>query len=477
MSDEKNPPSGFSWGLTPSDDPHDPKAERDAAEQDDHGSVDAAPSEEASSSPTAGLDLGYFLALNQTEMIAAATEGHDRVPEPERAPEPAAPAEPAAAPVAPVVSAEASRPAASAEPAVSTGPVLPSAPAEASAEASGATTDTEPNLPTVVDDDDEGEPTAAFDFRAPAPPPVDPIQAPVYHEGRALPWEQPPAFDASLDGATEVLGADSVGLDAPEDESAPTSAIDALFGEEKFEEYEDAPAQALVPFVSRDLVPAAAPKPSPAAAPKPPRAPLPKSQKVLVWVAGGLAVAVAIAGLFFIGMRIAPDAPEAAATPTAAPEPSAPAEAPAAPAAVLGPVAPGVHSWDDLLGTECVDPYANAWEKEYTVVDCAAPHGGQLVYRGRFDDSALDAYPGIDALQARMNLLCSSPENIDYAAASQFADIQVAASFAGTEDDWKSGNRNYFCFVSRSSGEPLTGSVSTPPRAPIAIPVAPAPEP
>jgi len=153
MSDEKNPPSGFSWGLTPSDDPHDPKAERDAAEQDDHGSVDAAPSEEASSSPTAGLDLGYFLALNQTEMIAAATEGHDRVPEPERAPEPAAPAEPAAAPVAPVVSAEASRPAASAEPAVSTGPVLPSAPAEASAEASGATTDTEPNLPTVVDDD------------------------------------------------------------------------------------------------------------------------------------------------------------------------------------------------------------------------------------------------------------------------------------------------------------------------------------
>jgi len=76
-----------------------------------------------------------------------------------------------------------------------------------------------------------------------------------------------------------------------------------------------------------------------------------------------------------------------------------------------------------------------------------------------------------------MNLLCSSPESIDYAAASQFDDIQISSSFAGTEADWTSGNRNYFCFVNRSSGEPLTGSVAMPARAPVVIPVVPSQEP
>jgi hypothetical protein len=111
------------------------------------------------------------------------------------------------------------------------------------------------------------------------------------------------------------------------------------------------------------------------------------------------------------------------------------------------------------------------------VVDCATPHAGQLAFRGRFTESAVDPYPGVAALQGRMNLLCASPENIDYAAASKFSDIQISASFAGTEDDWADGNRNYFCFVSRSSGEPLTLSVAMPARPPVAIPVVPAPEP
>jgi hypothetical protein len=204
-------------------------------------------------------------------------------------------------------------------------------------------------------------------------------------------------------------------------------------------------------------------------------------QKVLVGVAAALVAALALAGLFFIGTQLSETPPAAQATkpPTAAPTPvpSAPAEAPASPVAALGPVAPGVYEWKELLGTECLEPFVSAWESEYTVVDCGTPHGGQLVYRGRFDDSAIDAFPGLEALQARMNLLCSSPENIDYAAASQFDDIQISSSFAGTEEDWTSGNRNYFCFVSRSSGEPLTGGVAMPPRAPAVIPVVPSQEP
>jgi len=338
-------------------------------------------------------------------------------------------------------------------------------------------------------DDDDGEPTAAFDFRAP-PPAVNTLPTAVYHEGPALPWEAaqkapapPPAVDAALQGSTELV---RVGVDAPVDESAPTNPLDRLFGEENFQEYEDAPAQDLV----KSLVPVAAPKakapaavsrralaPAPAAAPrKAPRAPaaphgpLPKSQRIGLWVAGGLVAATVLTGLFFVGTRL-PDAPPAA--PTAAPAPVAPpVEEPA-----IGPVSAGEHEWDELLGTECVEPYTSAWEQEFTVVDCAEPHGAQLVYRGRLDDSALDAYPGVEALQARMSLLCAGPENIDYAAAGQVSDVQLSASFPGTEEAWAAGDRDYFCFVTRSSGEPLTMNLATPPRAPVVVPVAPAPEP
>jgi len=338
-------------------------------------------------------------------------------------------------------------------------------------------------------DDDDGEPTAAFDFQAP-PPAVSTLPTAVYHEGPALPWEQrqPPAIDAALDGAAEAigtpvsgvsLGAHALGIDAPVDESNPTNPIDKLFAEQNFHEYVDAPALDLVPVAApKALAAAPAVAPRPRREPRPPRAPrgpLPKSQRIGLWIAGGLVGALVITGLFFVGTRL-PDAPPAAEqTPSAPQTPVAPP--PEEPVAAVGPVEPGLHDWDDLLGTECIDPYTSAWEQEFTVVDCAVPHGAQLVYRGRFDDSALDAYPGVEALQGRMNLLCTSPENIDYAAAGEVSDIQFSASFAGSEEAWAAGDRSYFCFVNRSSGEPLTMNVATPPRAPVAVPVAPAPEP
>jgi hypothetical protein len=343
-------------------------------------------------------------------------------------------------------------------------------------------------------DDDDGEPTAAFDFRSPEPPRIDSIETPVYHAGRALPWEQPPAFDPALDGATEALAAEPAGIDRPPGEAASASALDSLFSDDQFHPYDDAAGLALVPPAARAVRPAAIaaalkakPKPQPKA-PRAPRGPMPANQRMLLWIAGALVAALAIAGLFFVGTRIGdastdmsaatdtsatPAAPSASATPS--PDATTDAPAPAGPA--LGPLAPGVYDWNQLLGTECLDPFVSAWEEQYTVVDCATPHAGQLAFRGRFTESAVDPYPGVEALQGRMNLLCASPENIDYAAASKFSDIQISASFAGTEDDWADGNRNYFCFVSRSSGEPLTLSVAMPARPPVAIPVVPAPEP
>jgi hypothetical protein len=125
-----------------------------------------------------------------------------------------------------------------------------------------------------------------------------------------------------------------------------------------------------------------------------------------------------------------------------------------------GPVAPGTYDWDELLGSECLDPWLSPWDEEFTVVDCAAPHTAQLVARGVFADDAAAAWPGLAELQSRMNLLCTSTTVIDYAAAGTMSDIQVSASYPATDAEWAAGDHTYYCFVSRAGVEPLTGSVA-----------------
>jgi hypothetical protein len=260
------------------------------------------------------------------------------------------------------------------------------------------------------------------------------------------------SFDPALAGPTELLGALPVGIPEPVNErpspGRSDSAIDALFGANQFKEYE---ASA---FPSEGISALASTRP------RVEREPMSTVQKTLLWVAGALAAALALVGLFVLGTRIGPIFPEAEPAVQQSSAAPAPVEASVPP---VGPVAVGSHAWDELLGTECIDPYSSAWEETFTVVDCAQPHAAQLVYRGIFADEAFAPYPGVDQLQSRINLLCTSPTSVNYAAASQLADIQVAASFAATEEDWAAGQRDYYCFVSRSSGEPMTGSVANPP--------------
>lgn len=263
----------------------------------------------------------------------------------------------------------------------------------------------------------------------------------------------PPPVDASLGGASTALVAQPVGFDPPDE----TNAIDALFGEENFVEYEPGVDPSGNPFQKSEgeLV----------AAPREPRAPLSRMQKTLIGVAGGLVGVLILVGLFFVGTRMAPS--------FAAPPPTVPEETAAAtPAAeVLGPVAPGSYGWNALLGTECLDPWGSEWDAEFTVVDCAQPHAAQLVYRGTFDDEALAAYPGVEELQARTGELCASGDNVDYTAASAYTDVLISASFAASEQDWIDGQHDFFCFVTRSTGEQFTSSIAMPDRPSAIAPV------
>ena len=251
----------------------------------------------------------------------------------------------------------------------------------------------------------------------------------------------------------------------------PGSALDALFSDDAFREYEASlgPDPRNSPFANRarstELVHV------PGGDGPPPARTFGVPQKVLAGVGGGLLAVIVLIGLFLLGTRL-PDllgpAPAVIASPTPTPTPT---RTPLA----IGPVEPGTYDWNELLGGECLEPYdaeTGAWAEEYTVVDCATPHAAQMVFRAWFpaepvDPEAPDAepvwaeYPGEEALQAQISLLCSAPGVVDLAAASAYTDAQVQGSYPMTQEQWES-DPSYYCFVSRSSGEPLTTSVAIP---------------
>ncbi len=260
----------------------------------------------------------------------------------------------------------------------------------------------------------------------------------------------------------------------------PGSSLDALFGDDAFREYEAGPDPNEAPFAARGRSKELVHVPG-GDGPPPPRD-FGTPQKVLAGVGGGLLAVIALIALFLLGTRL-PDllgpAPAVVASPTPTPTPT---RTPLA----IGPVEPGSYDWDELLGGECLEPYdvsTGAWGEEYTVVDCAEPHAAQMVYRAWFPAEPADpedpdaepvwgAFPGTEVLQAQISLLCSAPGVVDLAAAGAYSDAQVQGAYPVTDEQWEA-DPSYYCFVSRSSGEPLTTSVAIP-RVPVE-PAQPAP--
>ncbi len=167
----------------------------------------------------------------------------------------------------------------------------------------------------------------------------------------------------------------------------------------------------------------------------------------------GLGILLGLVALFIVGGRLAGAGSAAAsAAPSGAPSPSASASASAAGESFTG--------WADLVGGECVDPYTSAWQNVYVVVDCAASHTGQLIARVPIEAGPGAPYPGEAAIVARAGLACQEPTVLDEAAAAVYADLEAQASYPISAEQWAGGQREYLCFVSRSSGEPLLGSVA-----------------
>jgi hypothetical protein len=195
---------------------------------------------------------------------------------------------------------------------------------------------------------------------------------------------------------------------------------------------------------------------------------------LLIAAAVLLAILIAVA-LFTLGRSFAAghDQAPAAATRTTTPSPTAttasatPTPTPTASedqtVAGTGPLAPGqTYRWDQLRGGECLSPFTSAWAQQFAVVDCNAQHAAQLVYSAPFAADPAAPFPGEQAITSQVNLLCSKPGVIDLHAASAYSDVQVVAAYPVTAEQWDSGQRNYFCFVNRASGQPFTSSVAGP---------------
>lgn len=332
-----------------------------------------------------------------------------------------------------------------------------------------------PTVPTSVEPIAPETPAAALwppvpthGLPAPAPPTTPDLPTtPVVHDDSTtvLPGIPPMAEElAGIPAAVE--------LPPPPTEvfaqASGSSGLDALFGESKFVEYEGGPSTSENPFVRRPIDSSGVPEGE-----QPPGEPVKSPQKLLLWVAGSLVAVLALVALFILGTKlplILGPAPGALVSPTMTPTPT--------PTAVpLGPVAPGEYVWNKLLGGECLDPFTGPWEVKYTVVDCAQPHPAQLVTRGTFPTTEGSfSYPGADALQSQVNLLCTAPTVVDYTKANAYTDIQFEASYAISEQDWFAGNHSYYCFLTRSTGADITGSIAMPQVAPVPAPSeAPAP--
>jgi hypothetical protein len=293
-------------------------------------------------------------------------------------------------------------------------------------------------------------PTQAMDIGVFEASVVDPPpEQPAFRSRREL--RNAGALDPALEG-TEVLGVgEAIGVPVPPGEGTeppPPAELESIFGAGAFQDYEDAP------LITRPQAKAVE------VYQKPPRAGMGRTQKVLLAVAGGLVGVLALIALFLVGTRISGwfgPSPAVVASPTPTPTPTATA-------LPLGPLPPGTYAWDELLGTECLEPYESPWQEQYTVVDCTQPHAAQLVKRGTFTEDT--TYPGLEELASRMNLLCTDPSVIDYGLTAGITDLQFAASYAPNATEWQQGQHDYFCFVNRAGGTPLTTTIAKPPVAP-----------
>lgn len=325
-------------------------------------------------------------------------------------------------------------------------PAAPPPLVEPSAAVPTAATPAAPPAPTApyvppVPASELTQPMSWTDFaatQAPASAPPAHVDQPT-EAYTVAPWQPTPT-------ASTVAAAQA---DYHDGHNPPTSAIDSLFGDHQFQEYED------LGVLKAAQTPTG---PGTRSEAREPRAPLANSQKALMGIAGGLIGVLLLIGLFFLGEHLGA---ATAATPTASTTTGAKSTPTSAGSG--GPAAPGVQQWSALQGGECIQPFSSAWAVTFTVVACTKDHDAEMVFKGRLSNADDTGYPSTTQFQTQLTALCSAPTAINYKAAASITDLQVSFSYPPSAQNWISGNRTYYCFVDRASGGTLPGDLSVQP--------------
>lgn len=171
---------------------------------------------------------------------------------------------------------------------------------------------------------------------------------------------------------------------------------------------------------------------------------------VAFWILGTLVV-LGLAGVaFWWGMQQAMPDDDAVAIEEVVEEPAI-----VLPNLAEGPRAPGLWAWTELRGGECIDGYGGPYAEEYQVVSCQGPHEAQVLIATLLSRDVQAPYPGEGEVAERAREVCDVVPLLDRERAAEYSDLVLEWSYPVNDRQWDEGQRVVYCFVSRSSGEPI----------------------
>jgi HAE1 family hydrophobic/amphiphilic exporter-1 len=134
---------------------------------------------------------------------------------------------------------------------------------------------------------------------------------------------------------------------------------------------------------------------------------------------------------------------------------------PTLPTIEVNPRDPGVWSWDELNGGECIAPYTDANQDSYTVVECSDPHTAQLVRVGDLrTDAGIPVYPGDSAVGPVATGECFATGIIKASAYATYPTLLSDVRYPTSQTQWNKGDTFYYCFARNLDLSSITGSVA-----------------
>ena len=134
---------------------------------------------------------------------------------------------------------------------------------------------------------------------------------------------------------------------------------------------------------------------------------------------------------------------------------------PTLPTIEVNPRDPGVWSWDELNGGECIAPYTDANQDSYTVVECSDPHTAQLVRVGDLrTDAGIPVYPGDSAVGPVATGECFATGIIKASAYAAYPTLLSDVRYPTSQTQWNKGDTFYYCFARNLDLSSITGSVA-----------------